>query len=225
MSMTGKNQDMAVKTPAPIAKISHALASLNPDSLRAKVLTALRNFRASWIELGRHLNEVVYGGDYKEWGYDDFEVYCARELGLKKPTVQKLMVSYNYMRKYETKRLDEFEEQDTPEQPFIPDFQTVELLDKVRRREQIPSDEIEELHGRAFKGEEDEPELRKELRHCLRPVLEAAVKEMADDRRRELNSILRLARELRKKVYATSAIPSGLKERIERCLVELEALD
>ncbi len=208
-------------------KIDARLDNLEAGSLRHQVLSALRQFRASWIELGRLLNEVVYGGDYKEWGYDDFEVYCARELGLKKPTVQKLMVSYNYMKKYEGKRLQDFEEDDSGQvATSIPDFQTVELLDKVRRREQIPEEEMGELHRRAFDGEDDEPELRKELRQCLRPVIDSeAAQEGSENRKRELNSILRIARELRRKVSMTNAIPGGLKERIERCLVELEALD
>ncbi len=208
-------------------KIDDKLDRLEPGSLRHQVLTSLRQFRASWVELGRLLNEVVYGGDYKEWGYDDFEVYCARELGLKKPTVQKLMVSYNYMKKYEGKRLKDFEEDEGQNlQANIPDFQTVELLDKIRRRDNLPEEEMGELHRKAFDGEVEEPELRKELRQVLRPqVDEETMREGSDNRRRELSAILRLARELRRKVIATNAIPGGLKERIERCLVELEALD
>lgn len=211
-------------------KIDDKLDRLEPGSLRHQVLSSLRQFRASWVELGRLLNEVVYGGDYKEWGYDDFEVYCARELGLKKPTVQKLMVSYNYMKKYESKRLEDFETA-TPEDSgnfsrTIPDFQTVELLDKVRRRDRLPEEEMGELHRKAFDGEVEEPELRKELRQALKPHLdEAAMREGADNRKQELTNILRLARELRRKIAMAKSVPGGLRERIERCLVELEALD
>lgn len=212
---------------ASVKKIDDKLERLDPDSLRYQVLSSLRQFRASWVELGRLLNDVVYGGDYKEWGYDDFEVYCARELGLKKPTVQKLMVSYNYMKKYESRRLQDFEEEDNGAMAAnIPDFQTVELLDKVRRRDSLPEEEIGELHRKAFDGDVEEPELRKELRQFLKPRLsEEAMQESADGRRRELAGILRLARDLRRKIISTNAIPGGLKERIERCLVELEALD
>ena len=65
-----------------MGKIDERLEGLEPGTLRHQVMTALRQFRASWVELGRLLNEVVYGGDYKEWGYDDFEVYCARDTRL-----------------------------------------------------------------------------------------------------------------------------------------------
>ena len=214
-------------TDANVKKIDARLDQLEPGSLRHQVMFALRQFRASWVELGRLLNEVVYGGDYKEWGYDDFEVYCARELGLKKPTVQKLMISYNYMKKYESKRLHDFEDDsDKATVAEIPDFQTVELLDRVRRKEEVPEERMNELHRRAFVGGDEEPEIRKELRQCLRPQLsETAMREGADARKSEMAGILRAARELRRRLAATKAIPGGLRERIEQCLVELEALD
>ena len=211
-------------------KIDDKLDRLEPGSLRHQVLSSLRQFRASWVELGRLLNDVALGGDYKDWGYDDFEVYCARELGLKKPTVQKLMVSYNYMKKFEGKRLEDFETSDPKENTdfsrTIPDFQTVELLDKVRRRDNLPEEEMGELHRRAFDGEIEEPMLRKELRQALKPRLdESAMSEGAAKRKQEMGSILRLSRELRRKVAMTKSIPGGLRDRIEECLVELEALD
>ncbi len=210
-----------------IDKIDARLERLVPGSLRHRIMSALRQFRASWVELGRLLNDVVYGGDYKEWGYDDFEVYCARELGLKKPTVQKLMISYNYMKKYESKRLSDYEdgEREGAPPPEIPDFQTVELLDRVRRRDGAPEERVEELHRRAFGGEGEEPEFRKELRQALRPVLSGdEMAERSMTRQSELAGILRSARDLRRRLVATRAVPGGLKERLEQCLIELEAL-
>lgn len=214
-------------TASSVQKIDDRLDKLQPGTLRHQVMTALRQFRASWIELGRLLNEVVYGGDYKEWGYDDFEVYCARELGLKKPTVQKLMVSYNYMKKYESKRLHDYEDnKEAVAAPEIPDFQTVELLDRVRRLDEMPEEKVSELHRRAFEGEGEEPEFRRELRQCLRPQLnESQMGERSNSRKAELAGILRAARDLRRRLLTATAVPGGLKERLEQCLIELEGLD
>ncbi len=212
-------------TTASVSKIDARLEKLEPGSLRHQVMSALRQFRASWVELGRLLNDVVYGGDYKDWGYDDFEVYCARELGLKKPTVQKLMISYNYMKKYESKRLSDYEDGDKAAPPEIPDFQTVELLDRVRRRDEMPFDQVNELHRRAFEGEGEEPEFRKELRNALRPPLpESQMAERSLSRQSELSAILRSARDLRRRLLDSRAVPGGLKDRLEQCLIELEAL-
>ena len=215
--------------PAPVRKVESRMAELDPDSQRYRVLSALRQFRASWIELGRMLNEVVYGGDWKEWGYDDFEVYCARELGLKKPTVQKLMISYNYMKKFEATRLVNHEDGVDKDAAPIPDYQTVELLDRVRRRDAMPDDQMEDLHRRAFDGEGEEPEFRRELRMMLTPASSASDKIKAE-RQATLAQILKAARELRRRIsmstdFASTIIPGGLRERLEQILIELEAMN
>lgn len=209
-----------------IAKIDKQLQELNPDSLRHKILVSLRKFRSSWVELGKLLTDVAYGGDYKEWGYEDFEIYCARELGLKKPTVKKLMVSYNYMKSYEPTRLapgEEDVEQDTGYD--VPDYQTVELLKKARDRDDLPEEQKEELHRMAFDSGSDETVLRKEIRDRLKPTSEEDIDGANFARRREIESILRTARALRQKLAATNAVPEGVKDRIENALMELEALD
>ncbi len=207
--------------PHSIQKIDARLSSFPADSLRFQVLTALRQFRASWLELGRLLIDVAYGGDYKEWGFDDFEVWTARELGLKKPTVRKLMVSYNYMKKYEAGRLSDAEMNEATAD--IPDFQTVEMLDRVRQSEDIEPEEADELHRRAFEAAspDDEKELRKEISKRLKPP-------RADDietaRRVEMAQLVRASRTLRRCISLTSEVPGGLRERIEQALTELEAL-
>lgn len=210
---------------AAINRIDKQLEKLDGESIRAKVLLAVRRFRSSWVDLGRLLNEVAYGGDYKEWGYDDFEIYCARELGLKKPTVRKLMVSYNYMREYEPKRLQRFEEADADnETPTVPDYQTVELLHRARETGEIDDASQNRLHTLAFSGEEDETFLRKEIRDCLHPErAEGAGEDF--QRRKEMHEILRTARTLRKKLMQTTLVPDELKERCEAVLVELEGLE
>ena len=52
--------DSAEQTPV-VSKIENRLSGLAPGTLRYQVLQSLRDFRASWVELGLHLNEVVYG--------------------------------------------------------------------------------------------------------------------------------------------------------------------
>ena len=205
-------------------KIDSRLAGLQPGTLRHQVLVALKQFRSSWVELGRLLNEMVYGGDYKEAGYDDFEVYCARELGLKKPTVQKLMVSYNYMKKYEPGRLEAVEEAEGGGSVLAPDFQTVELLDRVRQRDETPVEAIDDFHRRAFEdaGATDETALRKELRATLKPACGSGA---IDVRRRELSLIIALGRKLRRSLAATEIVPENMRARLVHMLMELEGLE
>jgi len=211
---------------ATLRKIDARIKDLPAESLRRKVLEALRLFRAGWIELGRLLTEVAYGNDYREWGYEEFEAYCAAELGLKKPTVKKLMVSYNYMKRYEPDRLSAWEEgAPRAETGAIPDYQTVELLHRAREESEIDEDEQGRLHALAFSDGAEEGEVRKEIRNRLRPVDESAIGDRNAARRHEIEDLLRTARALRRKLEACHGIPGGLKGRLDQLLLELEALD
>lgn len=183
--------------------------------IREETKKALATYRGAWVELGRLLNEVVYGGDYKEWGYDDFEVYCARELGLKKPTVQKLMVSYNYMRKHQAGKLEALEK---GECVIFPSHDTLALLDKAERAEGVPERDLNELRFQAFSGDISD-DTHKEFRSRLAPKREV------DPDEAEKAKVMRLSRSLRRAMSTTHFVPDGLKERIEGPLVELEALD
>ena len=206
-----------------INKIDNQLEGLSPESLRYQVLVALRKFRSSWVVLGKHLTDIAYGGDYKEWGYEDFELYCASELGLKKPTVKKVMVSYNYMKSYEPDRLrDEVVE----EQGYdVPDYQTVELLKKIRESDDIEEEEKEEFHRVAFDSKTDESALRKEIRERIHPADPDDVDRANYNRRKEIAKILRTARNLRILVAEANSVPAGIKQRVEETLLELEALE
>lgn len=185
--------------------------------LREQVKLARRVHQNSYVELGRLLNEVVYGGDYKEWGYDDFETYCGKELGLKKATIQKLMVSYNYMRKYQPKKLAKMEEGGDV---LLPSMDTVAALDKVERLDQTPQEEMKELRRQAFAstGEVEQAAVKKQINTAAKTLKEV------DPDAREKAAILSTARKLRRVMGASHFVPDGLRERIERPLTELEAL-
>lgn len=205
-----------------IGKIDKQLTGLSPDTTRYKILAALKKFRSSWVELGKHLTDIAYGGDYKEWGYEDFELYCVGELGLKKPTIKKLMVSYNYMKSYEPSRLRAGALNGSYE---VPDYQTVELLKKARERDDIGEDEKEELHRIAFDSSTDEGLLRKEIRDRIRPYDPDDIDRANYNRRREIEGLLRIARNLRTRLNEAKSVPKGVVMRIEESLLELEALD
>ncbi|MHC4870476.1 MAG: hypothetical protein ACYTFY_01375 [Planctomycetota bacterium] len=206
-------------------KIDTKLEQLDPESVRYKVLVALRRFRSSWVELGKLLTEVAYGGDYKEWGYEDFEIYCARELGLKKPTVNKLMISYKYMQKNEPDRLTAHEEWNgSGAPPELPDYQTVELLHKAKENDDLDNDQKNRFHQLAFDESAEEGTLRKEIREA---ILTAEEGEMSEEKAksRELGDIRRTCHVLRKKLSDSRYVPMGLRERFEALLAEIEAFD
>lgn len=186
-------------------------------TLREQAKKALQVYRCSWVKLGRLLNEVVYGGDYKEWGYDDFEIYCAKELGLKKATAQKLMISYNYMRKHQRKKLNDLE---AGKGIMLPSHETVAMLDKVTRSEGISKEELNDLKFQAFSGDISDSSHSEFKKHAS----QFSPRRQVDPDKAEKAAILSASRKLRRVMSASHFVPDGLKERIEEPLVELEAL-
>lgn len=180
---------------------------------------ALRNFRTSWVDLGGMLKSVALGGDYREWGYEDFETYCARELGLKKPTVRKLMVSYNYMKSYHPERLEAADRGGAT----VPDYTTVELLSRARLNTDVDQEQVREVDARIMSGDEDGPDANRKIRELIRAPQQTVGP--AFERAEECAEIIRAARALRKNIAHSKAVPEGLKERTEQLLVEYEALD
>ncbi|MCK9570020.1 hypothetical protein M0R72_13845 [Candidatus Pacearchaeota archaeon] len=206
-----------------LARMDELLPTLDPEGIRARALIAMRTFRANWWELGKLLTDIAYGGDYKEWGHDDFEVYCARELGLKKENVRKLMSSYNYLRQ---KTPEKIELLDRGNLSFsVPDYKTVEMLKRVSDNDTISEDQVNEFHAAAFSGEIDESELRKKIREAIAETTLPEMDSVNADRHKELAAILRTARALREKLARTKYVAGGLKERAENILAEIEALD
>lgn len=186
---------------------------------RKRIKDALSVYRGSWVELGRLLNECACGGDYKDWGYDDFATYCARELGLKKATIQKLMVSYSYMKRHAVEKLQDIE---SGKDVVAPACDTVALLDKLHRTEgEDAQNSLSGMTARVFgdaMDESAEQDVRRRLRQCLAPA------KQGNPDAREKAAILGTARKLRKAMSASHFVPDGLKERIEEPLAELEAL-
>lgn len=209
-----------------LSRLDQQLENLAPDSTRYQVISAVRRFRSNWVELGKLLTNVAYGGDYKEWGYDDFKIYCAKELGLKEATVKKLMVSYNYMKSYAPDRL-----QPRDNSYDVPDYQTVELLHQARANNRLPDDDKENFHRRAFAPWADEATpfdgvaLRKEIRDRTRNYDGDAIENANQRRGNELAPLKTLARKMRERLVSAHNIPNGLKTRLEQALCELEELD
>src|SRR5438093_8283287 len=66
------------------------------DPLRADTLAKARAFKRTWLELAEALTKVQHASSFRDWGYDDFDAYCRKELHLRSSTVAKLLGSYRF---------------------------------------------------------------------------------------------------------------------------------
>lgn len=75
--------------------------SLDGQRLRLAARGAARRFKNTWVEFGAVLIQVRDRGAWREWGFDSFESYCAKELHIRQKTAQKLTASYGFLQRHE----------------------------------------------------------------------------------------------------------------------------
>src|SRR5487761_2441298 len=84
-----------------IHNLEERMGHLEPESLRYQVLDAAKSFKSSWIQLGQFLFTVYKDKLYRDWAYQTFEAYCAKEIGIRQNTAIKLLKSYSFLEKEE----------------------------------------------------------------------------------------------------------------------------
>ncbi len=126
---------MTHKTKA-IINLEKRMEGLSPESLRYQILEDVKAFKVSWIRLGQALYSVWNDKIYKEWGYEEFDSYTAREIGIRKPTALKLMRSYSFLKNKEPRYLAESCSENI-EPAKIPDYEAVDVLRKAGDNKEI----------------------------------------------------------------------------------------
>lgn len=125
-------------------EMENQLKTLDPSSTRFRVLSAARDFKASWVVLGEVLTSVRDSGRYKEWGYSSFEAYGRRELRLRADTANKLTRSYSFLREHEPQALE------TRTEKELPPLDVVDLLTRARDRAKVSDEDVQAIRQEVF---------------------------------------------------------------------------
>lgn len=145
------------------AEIEALLAKLPAGSDRHRVLTAARDFKASWVALGERLTEVRESGQYAQWGYKTFEAYVRGELRLKPDTASKLTRSFSFLRDHEPAALE------APITRELPALDVVDLLSRAKDKVKVSDAQLDTIRREAFDSDEG-PMTRSEVMKRFREV-------------------------------------------------------
>lgn len=185
-----------------------------PKGIRAEIQDALAVYRNPGINLGRLLCDVAMGGDYKEWGWDDFADYCWEELGLKKAKVRELMAAYNYLK---ANKPDLIKDAENGVSSALPSVATLAALSKAEQTEGISDEDLNEMKFQAFHSPITD-DTEREIKRRSRPRKE----EHPDEKqRREVRSA---ARKFRALVEKAEFVPDSARDKIGEGIAEIEAL-
>ncbi len=213
-----------MKQPASLTRIETQLATVEPGSLRHHVLAAARDFKTSWIALGRSLSTVFKDRAYKEWGYLTFEAYCAKEIGIQALTAKKLLRSYLFLERHEPRLLPAATD-DAPAVTPYPTYEAVDVLRQAKEGGRVSEPAYRELRERVFEQGEEAPVLRKELRLVMRRAQPPAEAEAAAARAQQatLRRLVGTLRVLHRTASDEQLLAPALLAELQRLLQRVEA--
>jgi len=201
-----------------LKSIEAKMESLDSNSLRYHILESAKNFKCSWIELGRSLYSVWKDKMYKEWGYISFDIYVSREIGIRKQTAMKLLKSYYFLEKEEPQYLKN--EYTASTQPaHLPSYESVDILRQAKNNKRLDEDDYYNLKKEIFEKGRDAVELKKNLGVIIRQRQELDP-QAAQEKKRDavLKRLLGQLRLLKQEVTVLKLLPVPLIKDLDNLI-------
>jgi hypothetical protein len=193
-----------------------AAAAPETDGFRAEVFESARGFKASWVELARHLVRVQREGLFEEWGYATFSAYSARELRIKKATAEKLVASFGFLEKHEPEVIRAVGE---PEGRKTPALEVIEALVQAEEAGQLDEAAYREVREKLWERPIDPAQIRRELaKRFPAPEPESRPAELA------LRRLAVAARKLARELSGSGRVPRAVAERASALAEDVEKL-
>jgi hypothetical protein len=214
---------MAELKPKSLKTIEQKMEGLPQDTLRYHILNSAKNFKTSWVELGRSLYSVWKDKLYKEWGYSDFDLYASKEIGIRKQTAMKLLRSYFFLEKEEPEYLKaEFmASQDTA---ACPSYESVDLLRLARNKKTLDSQDYYRLKKEVFEKGKDSREVKKDLTALIRQRQELEPEEAYQKRRLStIRRFLSTLKSLKQELEISKLLPAEIIREAASLISKLEA--
>jgi hypothetical protein len=197
--------------------------NLNSKEMRALVLAGAKDFKACWLKLSQALYAVHRDKLYEYWGYDNFEHYVEKEVGIKKPMALKLVKTYAFVEQQEPQCLHAnfFEER---EPSALPEFEAVNVLRLARNNKDLTKDDYRGLRKDVMDNGKGAAVVRKELTALIKQRKEVDPDEERQKRhtatvKRFLNAI----HSFKKDAETLKLIPANIVNKAMELFKELES--
>lgn len=195
---------------------------ISDNLLREQIHQHSKDFKTSWVKLGQALYTVFNDKIFKLWGYEKFEYYVEKEIGIKKQVAMKLLKTYYFLEHEEPSYL-KAEYLETVEPAVLPSCDTVNVLRLAKRNKELPKEEYDKLKSKVFVEGKDAPTIRKDLVALMKQRQELDPDEEREKRntsavRRFVNAF----RSFKKDMEVLKLISPDIVEQIEGCVMKLE---
>ncbi|RJO64672.1 MAG: hypothetical protein C4540_03130 [Candidatus Omnitrophota bacterium] len=206
-----------------IRGLEEKMSGIAPGSLRYQVLEGARDFKNSWIALGRLLYTVWKDKLYRGWGFLTFDAYIKQEIGIKKLTAMKLLRSYYFLEQEEPQYLKASVAEDRDVATIAP-YESIDVLRLAKNKSELDQEDYAHFKQAIFERGKDFREVRKELTALIRERKETSPQEALELRR--MNTVKRLLgtlRSLRQEIEVAKLVPHVLIKETAELIRKIEA--
>lgn len=192
--------------------IDQIMDQLDPNSERFQVLQRAKHFKSSWVELGETLCLVRNKDLYRQWGYEDFDSYCSRELRIRRDTAQKLTLNFHFLESQEPELLAR-NEQLKP----MPDYRSVDLLRQAKEEKGFSEEQYGELKKAIIEEERSHPAVLKQFKEVSNEISPPEQSPLLD-----IKAALSAARRLSTALRSVDSMEGAVIENIDDLTEDLE---
>jgi len=205
-----------------IQRIEERMEGVSESTLRHKVLEDAKSFKTSWIRLGQSLYTVWRDRLYRDWGYSNFDVYAAKEIGIRKQTASKLLKSYYFLERKEPGYLkEEFNKNLTT--ASVPTYETVNALRLASKKKEIGEEDYAAIKRDVFQGGKSAHDIRKNVATLIRERRELEPEEARKSRKHALlRRLIGTLRSIRTEVKVSKMLPAKLINDTETLISKIE---
>jgi hypothetical protein len=206
-----------------IRNIEQKMQHVEADSFRHHVLESAKNFKTSWVTLGRALYTVWKDKLYKDWGYNTIEGYTSKEIGIKKLTAMKLLRSYYFLEKEEPQYLKP-DYRESAQAALVPTYETIDLLRKAKNNKILDNQDYASLKKDIFEKGKDVQQAKRDLTALIRQRKEVDPEESKQKARTiTVRRFLVTLKSIKREIEITHLLPPTILKETESLIKKLEA--
>ncbi len=197
------------------------------EEIRAHTLQCAKNFKTSWVELGRALYAVSKDKLYRNWGYTTFDAFVTKEINIRKLTAMKLLRSYYFLEKEEPQYLkDEYEE--TADASSVPSYEAIDVLRLAKNKKTLDNADYQKFKASVLQKGKDAREVKKDLTALIRQREELSPEDAREKRKESsVKRLLTVLRSLKTEIETSRILPHSIlkdvKSLIDRLEVEIKS--
>lgn len=205
-----------------IKKIEDRMTGMPSSDMRYKVLETAKEFKTSWIELGQALFAVWKDKLYKEWGYQEFETYALKEIGVQKQTALKLLRSYSFLEREEPKYLQR-ELIKNSEPASVPTYESVDVLRLASERKDLDKVDYAKVRKYVLEEGKDAGYVKKDLACMIKDKQEEDPDETAAKKRITLlRRLLSALKSVKTELRVSRGLSQGIMKDVEALIRNIE---